>query len=145
MAIKWKTLRKQIFTLTTTNEGYSQHLCDLFLIPHFLFGIILKLVFIKATWLHAFIYHTIFEIIENTIGKEYFTKLSITKKKTLYKGDSLVNTLGDTIIFLFGFNVGRNIIVTNNLSLILLVLLLLMCALIIYSLSIYYYGYILDD
>jgi len=60
---------------------------------------IYKMVFPYITIFQLFLIHTLFEIYENTsLGK----KLANYTSNYLYSGDSLLNSISDTIVFVLG-------------------------------------------
>jgi hypothetical protein len=77
----------------------SNHLYDEWTIVHFINGMLFKLLFPYITIFQLFLIHTLFEIYENTsLGK----KLVNYTSNYLYSGDSLLNSISDTIVFVLG-------------------------------------------
>jgi len=109
----------------------SNHLYDEWTIVHFINGILFKVLFPYITLFQFLLLHTLFEIYENSsIGK----KLANYTSNYLYSGDSILNSISDTIVFILGvYIVEKNNFLSNKKNTyIIIFILILLNALIIY-------------
>jgi len=106
------TLTENLFYFPYNSECNSNHLFDEWTIIHFINGVLFKILFPYITVFQFLLLHILFEIYENSsIGK----KLANYTSNYFYSGDSLLNSISDTLVFVLGtYIVEKNSFLNNK-------------------------------
>ena len=94
---KTHSLPASLLPICTTTDCYSTHFLDTYTAVHYVNGIAIKLLLPKITDTEVLLSGLGFEIIEN--NKAYLTRFYADG---IYKGDSLLNSASDILVFYLG-------------------------------------------